>query len=143
MNFGLSQLWKEGRFKNYDAFFLLTNDTELLPVSTVARLMDVMDKHPLVGILSPCSERWGEKFLFQSQTTKYFWFIHNNAFLLRREFIESKFAPIAESDQANLRAQVQREMQDVKATGANGKPTSAYDSLMQDKKLKFWRKTWA
>src|SRR5208282_2814431 len=53
----------------------------------------------------------------------------------RREIIESKFAPIAEGDRAALRAQVQREMQDVKAIGPDGTPTSAYDSLMQDKIL--------
>ena len=32
MNFGLSQLWKEGRFDHYDAFFLLTNDNTPLGV---------------------------------------------------------------------------------------------------------------
>jgi hypothetical protein len=53
----------------------------------------------------------------------------------RREVIESKFAPVAEGDRPALRAQVQRELQDVKATGLDGKPTSAYDSLMQDKML--------
>ena len=89
MNFGLSQLWKEGRFDAYDAFFLLTNDTEFQQSPSVAPLMEIMDKHPHVGILSPCSERWGEKFLLNEHSTKYFWFIHNNAFLLRREFVES------------------------------------------------------
>lgn len=89
MNFGLSQLWHEGRFKQYDAFFLLTNDTEFQRQPSVAPLMAIMDQHPRVGILSPCAERWGEKLLLNSQSTKYFWFIHNNAFLLRREFVES------------------------------------------------------
>lgn len=89
MNYGLSQLWKEGRFKHYDAFFLLTNDTELSPSETVAPLMAILDEHSCVGILSPCSERWGERLLLNSQQTKYFWFIHNNAYLLRREFVES------------------------------------------------------
>ena len=89
MNFGLSQLWKEDKFKNYDAFFLLTNDTELHQLPTVAPLMKIMDEHPKLGILSPCSERWGERLLLDKEQTKYFWFIHNNSFLLRREFIES------------------------------------------------------
>jgi hypothetical protein len=48
-----------------------------------------MDEHPKLGILSPCSERWGEKLLLEKEPTKYFWFIHNNSFLLRKEFIES------------------------------------------------------
>jgi hypothetical protein len=89
MNYGLSQLWKEDKFKNYDAFFLLTNDTELEQLPTVAPLMKIMDEHPKLGILSPCSDLWGEKLLLKKEPTKYFWFIHNNSFLLRREFIES------------------------------------------------------
>jgi hypothetical protein len=88
MNYGLSQLWKEGRFKQYEAFFLLTNDAELQDRPSVAPLMNVLDQHARLGILSPCSERWGERLLLKLQTTKYFWFIHNNAYLLRREFME-------------------------------------------------------
>ena len=89
MNFGLTQLIKEGKFDQYDAFFLLTNDTELKASYTLSPLMDILNKHPHIGILSPCSERWGEKLLLKEEVTKYFWFIHNNAYLLRREFIES------------------------------------------------------
>jgi hypothetical protein len=89
MNYGLSQLWNEGKFKQYDAFFLLTNDTELQAKPTLAPLVALFDQHPRVGILSPCSERWGERLLLQKQTVKYFWFIHNNAYLLRRDFVES------------------------------------------------------
>lgn len=97
MNYGLSQLWKEGKFNQYDAFFLLTNDTELQDRPTLVPLTTILDQHPRVGILSPCSERWGERLLLKEQTTKYFWFIHNNAYLLRREFIKSIF----NEDQAN------------------------------------------
>lgn len=88
MNYGLSQLWKEDRFKQYNAFFLLTNDTELEDRPTLARLMGILNQHPQVGILSPCSARWGERLLLKEQPTKYFWFIHNNAYLLRRTFME-------------------------------------------------------
>jgi hypothetical protein len=91
MNYGLSQLWKEGKFEKYHAFFLLTNDTELQPKKTIEPLVEILDQHPRVGILSPCSKRWGERFLLENESTKYFWFIHNNAYLLRREFIESIF----------------------------------------------------
>jgi GT2 family glycosyltransferase len=97
MNYGLSQIWKEKLFNQYEAFFLLTNDTELQPSKTVAPLMAILDQHPRVGILSPCSERWGERLLLKNQQTKYFWFIHNNALLLRRTFIES----IMEKEKAN------------------------------------------
>jgi hypothetical protein len=89
MNFGLSQLWKEGRFAHYEAFFLLTNDTELSERPTIAPLLDIVRCHPRVGILSPCSKRWGERLLLEQDAVKYFWFIHNNAYFLRRQFIES------------------------------------------------------
>ena len=88
-NYGLVQLLQEGRYDRYDAFFLLTNDTELKARPTISPLMEVLNKHARVGILSPCSERWGERLLLKDEKTKYFWFIHNNAYLLRREFIES------------------------------------------------------
>jgi hypothetical protein len=88
MNFGLIQLFKEEKFDQYDAFFLLTNDTEFKAVPTIKPLVRVLNEHPQVGILSPCSERWGERFLLNKETTKYFWFIHNNAYMLRRQFIE-------------------------------------------------------
>lgn len=89
MNYGLTQLLKEGKFDQYDAFFLLTNDTEFKAEPSLAPLINILNDHPRVGILSPCSERWGERLLLKSEATKYFWFIHNNAYLLRREFIES------------------------------------------------------
>lgn len=89
MNYGLIQLMNEGKFDQYDSFFLLTNDTEFKPEPTLARLLAIMNAHPRLGILSPCSERWGERLLLKVEKTKYFWFIHNNAYLLRRRFIES------------------------------------------------------
>lgn len=89
MNYGLSQLWKEDKFKNYDAFFLLTNDTEFINGETLTPLMQILDQNSSIGILSPCSKSWGEKLLLEHQSTKFFWFIHNTAYLLRREFIES------------------------------------------------------
>jgi len=89
MNYGLSQLWKSDRFKDYDAFLLLTNDIELKNKQTIAPLLKILDSNQKIGILSPCSESWGEKLLFQELTTKFFWFIHNAVYLIRREFIES------------------------------------------------------
>ena len=54
-----------------------------------APMKNLLKEHKRVGILSPCSARWGERLLLQKAETKYFWFIHNNALLLRRNFIES------------------------------------------------------
>jgi hypothetical protein len=89
MNFALVQLLNEGKYDHYEAYFLLTNDTEFKAQQTLSPLMEILQEHPRLGILSPCSERWGEKLLLKEQTTKYFWFIHNHAYLVRREFIES------------------------------------------------------
>ena len=89
MNYGLSKLYEEGKFSNYDAFFLLTNDTEFQPIPVISTLLEEMEKHPRAGIISPCSHRWGERLLLKEEQTKYFWYILNTAFLLRREFVES------------------------------------------------------
>tara|TARA_B100000579_G_C22784494_1_gene831141 strand:- start:309 stop:1136 length:828 start_codon:yes stop_codon:yes gene_type:complete len=90
MNYGLSMLFKENKFLKYDAFFLLTNDTELEDKSTIEVLIEIFNKHKRLGILSPCSHKWGEKLLLKGlNQTKYFWFIHNNSYFLRRDFIET------------------------------------------------------
>jgi len=89
MNYALLNLFKENKWKKYDGFFLITNDTEFSPVKTIEPLISILDKHKTVGILSPCSENWGEKLLIKEEEIKYFWFIHNNAYLLRRQFVES------------------------------------------------------
>lgn len=88
MNYGLSELWKEGLFDKYEAFFLLTNDTELPREPVLKLLLEELEAHPRVGLLSPCSRNWGERFLLKEQTIKYFWYIHNTAYLLRKGFIE-------------------------------------------------------
>ncbi len=88
MNYGLWNLWRDGLWDRYDAFFVITNDTELNDGPTVKILLDLLDAHDHIGILSPCSRRWGEKQLLVDEKTKYFWFIHNNAYLLRRDFLD-------------------------------------------------------
>jgi hypothetical protein len=87
MNYALSQLYNEGRFSHYDAFFLLTNDTEFPEEQILAPLLEVLLQHPRVGLLSPCSRHWGERSLLRDNDTRYFWYILNTAYLLRREFI--------------------------------------------------------
>ena len=89
MNYGLLELWNSGHWENYDSFFLITNDTKLPPgQKTIKTLQALMNEHPRVGLISPCSEKWGEKDLVGQDSTKYFWFIHNNAYFLRRKFVD-------------------------------------------------------
>ena len=97
MNYALLQLYKEKKWEQYESFFLITNDTEFSNSKTIKPLRDVLKKHQKVGILSPCSARWGEKLLLEKEQIKYFWFIHNNALLLRRTFIEN----IMETENSN------------------------------------------
>ncbi|TSK04495.1 MAG: hypothetical protein FPO08_19470 [Geobacter sp.] len=87
-NYALCELMKAGRFKDFDYYFMLTNDTEFEEDAVLAKLLDVLAKHKRVGILSPCSRNWGEKMLLRESSTKYFWYVHNTAYLMRREFIE-------------------------------------------------------
>ena len=88
MNYALLNIYKEEQWSNYDFFFLLSNDTELHPLETIKPLTDIFRHHPKLGILSPCSARWGEKLLLNSQSTMYFWFIHNHALMFRRSFLD-------------------------------------------------------
>jgi hypothetical protein len=89
MNYGLLKLWKEGDWKKYDSFFLITNDTKFPEnQNTIKTLQKIQAGYPKVGILSPCSKRWGEKDLIGPDSLKYFWFIHNNAYFLRKDLME-------------------------------------------------------
>jgi hypothetical protein len=89
MNFGLLQLWKEGNWEKYDSFFLITNDTKFPNnQKTVKTLQQLLIDHPRIGVVSPCSERWAEKDLIGTNSVKYFWFIHNNAYFFRKEVVE-------------------------------------------------------
>lgn len=89
MNYALLRLYEETKFEEYDYFLLLTNDTVFQGSNYISKLTNIMEEHPYVGILSPCSESWGERRLLNKSSTKYFWFIHNNAYLLRKEFINT------------------------------------------------------
>ena len=89
MNYGLLQLWKGNDWDKYSSFFLITNDTKL-PVGqkTVSNLQEELNKNPRIGLCSPCSKKWGEQELIGKNSLKYFWFIHNNAYILRKELVD-------------------------------------------------------
>ena len=89
MNYGLLQLWNSDKWEKYDSFFLITNDTKFPKnQNTVKALQKIQTEYPKVGILSPCSKKWGEMDLIGTDSLKYFWFIHNNAYFLRKELVE-------------------------------------------------------
>lgn len=89
MNFGLFELWKGKDWSKFDSFFLITNDTKFPNgQKTISILQNILDSNSKIGICSPCSEKWAEKDLIGPNSLKYFWFIHNNAYIIRRTFIE-------------------------------------------------------
>ena len=87
-NYGLLKLWEEGKFKNYDYFFFLVNDTEFEEKPIISILRKEMEAHPRLGILSPCCQHWGEKQLIKPEGTKYFWYVNFFAWYVRRTYIE-------------------------------------------------------
>ena len=89
MNYGLLKLWLDSSWKRYSSFFLITNDTKFPNnQNTIKALQEIQTEYPKVGILSPCSKKWGERNLIGSDSLKYFWFIHNNAYFVKKELIE-------------------------------------------------------
>tara|TARA_B100001057_G_scaffold60973_2_gene54225 strand:- start:1796 stop:2623 length:828 start_codon:yes stop_codon:yes gene_type:complete len=88
MNYGLLKMYQENKFKNYEYFLLLTNDSEVESKPFIKELVSIMNKVKSIAILSPCSKKWGEKILLKDKKLKFFWYIHNNAYFVRKDFIE-------------------------------------------------------
>jgi len=88
MNYALSNLYKEGKFDNYDYFFLLCNDVEFPLTRTIRPLIDLFNIYPKLGLISPCSTNWGEISLLNKKETLFFWFVHSNSYFIRREMLE-------------------------------------------------------
>lgn len=88
MNYGLFKMYQEDKFKNYEYFLLLTNDSEVESKPFIKELVNIMNKVKSIAILSPCSKKWGEKVLLKDKKLKFFWYIHNNAYFVRKDFIE-------------------------------------------------------
>ena len=88
MNYALSNLYKEKKFDNYEAFFLITNDTTFENYNVIEKLYKVLISKKKIAILSPCSKNWGEYKLLKKNKTKFFWYIHNNALMIKKKFIK-------------------------------------------------------
>ena len=88
MNYALSNLYKEKKFNNYEAFFLITNDTTFENYRIIEKLFNILHNNEKLAILSPCSKNWGEYKLLKKEKTKFFWYIHNNALMIKKKFID-------------------------------------------------------
>jgi hypothetical protein len=87
MNYGLYRMWKEKIFTKYKAFFLITNDTVIKDRNTLKKLYSILLKNKRIGILSPCSIKWGENKLLKKNSIKFSWYIHNHAYLLNKNLL--------------------------------------------------------
>lgn len=88
MNFGLGNLWREGKFDKYYGFFLITNDTEIRTKYFAKKIINIFNKHPRLGILSPCSDETLERKFLKKDNIKYSWYIQNTAYAFRKDFIK-------------------------------------------------------
>ncbi len=88
MNYALIKLIKENKFKLYDYFLLMTNDTEFENYSIKSRIEKIYNEHEKLGVLSPCSKNWGEINYLKDDRLKYFWYIQNSALIIKRDLIE-------------------------------------------------------
>ena len=90
VNLLLCKLIENNSFDLYDAFFLITNDTELPNTKVINKLINIFDEHPRLGILSPCCENWGEK-IFTSRQRKYTIFlVYSSKSILLKKRIYSR-----------------------------------------------------
>ena len=87
MNFALSNLWKENKLNNYDFFFLLANDAEIITKNCIKKFEKIFKQHPRLGLLTGCASNWGENILLKKNKTMYFWHMENHALVLRKDFI--------------------------------------------------------
>ena len=88
MNYALSSMFKNGTLNKYEYFLLLTNDSIVENKPFIKELIKIMSNVRAIAILSPCSKKWGEKFLLKKDSLKFFWYIHNNAYFIRTKFIK-------------------------------------------------------
>jgi hypothetical protein len=86
-NFGLGNLFSAGRLDEFEFIFLVCNDVEFLgPV--IGPLIGEMDRHPKLGILSPCEQDWGEQKIMGNRDTVYVWHINHIAWLYRTSMVK-------------------------------------------------------
>lgn len=88
MNYALSKLWSEKKFEKYCAFFLITNDTEIKTKFFAKKIIKILDQHPRLGIISPCSKYWGERKLLNKNKIKYSWYFQNTAYVFRKDLVK-------------------------------------------------------
>ena len=93
MNYGLFKLWKEKKLFDYKAILLLTNDTLINNKKFITPLYKELKSNSQIGLISPCGEEWGEKEYLKKTKTKFFYYIHNHAYLINIDLIKKIYNP--------------------------------------------------
>jgi len=86
MNYGLYNILKDNP-NSYDSFLLLSNDTNFLTTLPIHKLRTELFRHSSIGLVSPCGDNWGEQHLIPPDSSKSFWYIHNNCYLLSSSLV--------------------------------------------------------
>ncbi len=86
-NLGIRELINGGRLHEYDYLFLM-RATVHFDGPVVSRLLDQLEEHPRVGIISPCGDTWPERELIGPDSLRYVWHINHHAWMLRRSFVD-------------------------------------------------------
>jgi hypothetical protein len=84
-NFGLMEL---EAVRRYDYYFLVCQDSVFPAEPTLEILLEEMQRHPLLGVLSPASPSWGETSLIPEGETRFLWFVNHIAWLYRRDLVD-------------------------------------------------------
>lgn len=88
-NFGLASLLENGKYENYEYFFLVWNNSVFFDEPTTGILLEQLVSHPKMGIISPCDAAWGEYRLIPENESRVFWYGTHVAWLMRRSFIDT------------------------------------------------------
>ena len=91
MNYGISKIL-ESHPQDYDSFLLLANDIIFRTEFPVTKLRETLFTTPCCGLVSPCGFDWGEKLLIKDHP-KAFWHIHNNCYMISKDFLDSISPP--------------------------------------------------
>lgn len=84
-NFGLRQARSQ---QPYEYYFLVCNDVHFPARPILAPMLEVMNIHDRIGILSPSDPSWGESELVPQGETRLTWHLNHMAWLVREAFID-------------------------------------------------------
>ncbi|MDA0772656.1 MAG: hypothetical protein O3C63_06900 [Cyanobacteria bacterium] len=93
-NYALTKLYEEKKLDKYKYIFLVCNDVQFPQQEPIVKtLREEIEKHPRIGILSPCADNWGEKQLMTVEKVKYFGDVQFLSWFIRKECLLDIMTP--------------------------------------------------